>query len=163
MYIAYIWLLSLQVQFRVIRCIFDFRRPCTCCISETETANRSPKFLHFWHSLTSKWPSRASRPLGLLFGLRWMFDLIYNTSPVTQFNAHYLPPRKQTMVNTHNRDIPWKQVRFSNSKTFSQQRITEPGCVKKHPASTQKFIFLCKKYRHQTILSTIDHYYKQCC
>ncbi len=34
-YIEYLSLLSVQVQFGVIGCISDFRRPCTCCISET--------------------------------------------------------------------------------------------------------------------------------
>ena len=40
-YIEYCCLLSLQVQFGVIRCISGFHRPGTCCISET--ANRRAK------------------------------------------------------------------------------------------------------------------------
>ena len=34
-YIEYFLLLSVQVQVGVMRCISDFCRPCTCCISET--------------------------------------------------------------------------------------------------------------------------------
>ncbi len=64
--IEYFWLLSVQGQFGVIRYISSFWRPC----------------IYFWLKywgifvllswnitgilLTSKWPSRASRPLGLL-------------------------------------------------------------------------------------------------
>ncbi len=40
-YIEYFWLLSVQVQFGVIQCISNFRRPGTCCISEI--ANRRAK------------------------------------------------------------------------------------------------------------------------
>ena len=63
----YFWLLSVQDQFGVIRCIFSFWHPC----------------IYFWLKysgifvllslyvtgilLTSKWPRRSSRPLGLLF------------------------------------------------------------------------------------------------
>ncbi len=40
--------LRLQVQFGVIRCISDFRRPGTYCISET--ANRRVKRTRIWAS-----------------------------------------------------------------------------------------------------------------
>ncbi len=139
-YTEYFWLLSLQVQFGVIQCISYFRRPCTCCISET--ANRRAKrskirasgvvfisifkyllcieyfwllsvqgqfwviryissfwwpCIYFWLKysgifvlswnvigilLTSKWPSRASRPLGLL--LRLWCDAVGDRTPTSR-------------------------------------------------------------------------------
>ena len=47
-YIEYFLLLSVQVQFGFIRCISDFRRPCTCYISEA--ANRRVKRTKIWTS-----------------------------------------------------------------------------------------------------------------
>ena len=41
-------ILTVQVQFGVIRFISDFPRPCTSCISET--ANRRAKWTKFWTS-----------------------------------------------------------------------------------------------------------------
>ncbi len=43
------WLLSVEIQFGVIRCICDFRRSCTCCSSET--ANRRAKRIKIWASI----------------------------------------------------------------------------------------------------------------
>ncbi len=47
-YVKYLCLLSVQVQFRVIRCTSDFPPPCTCCISET--ANCRAKLAKIWAS-----------------------------------------------------------------------------------------------------------------
>ncbi len=78
MCIEYFWLLSVQGQFGVIRCISDFWWPC----------------IYFWLKylgifvllswyvtgtiLNSKWPSRASRPLGLLFCNNTPFCLFFS-------------------------------------------------------------------------------------
>ncbi len=46
-YIEYILLLSVQIQFGFIRCISDFRRPCTCV---SEMANCRAKRTKIWTS-----------------------------------------------------------------------------------------------------------------
>ncbi len=46
--IQYLWLLSVQVQFGVIRGVSDIHRPWSCCISET--ANRREKRTKIWAS-----------------------------------------------------------------------------------------------------------------
>ncbi len=47
-YIGYLWLLSVEIQFGVIRCISDFRRPCI-----SETASRRAKRIKIWVSWVS--------------------------------------------------------------------------------------------------------------
>ncbi len=81
-YVEYFWLLSGQVQFGVIRCISSVWWPC----------------IYFWLKylgifvllsfyipsilVISNWPSRVSRPLGLLFEI---LDLCINWTPCCLF------------------------------------------------------------------------------
>ncbi len=92
-FMHYLSLLSVQVQFEVIWCISNFDD-----LVSTFDLNFQQSYLYCYRKvytlpiffyLAIKWPSRASRPLGLLFAFRILFICIFYLFTLRVLNGTY--------------------------------------------------------------------------